>query len=182
MREQAHLAQGRVVGSDGERRPDLAGDDAQPGDGGGLAVTLLERAAGPGGGARVPAGVPQGEEEPAITRVAEMRPRNPQARASIPALITPCLRGRGGRSISPGSAGSRSEQLVQLLLGHGVQFGPVDQAQSAGPDAGYGQRGGGQAVVAGDHVDPDTGPVYSADCGGDFGPRRVEHRDQPDQA
>ncbi len=36
-----------------------------------------------------------------------MRPRNPQARASIPAMVTPCLRGRGGRSVSPGSAGSR---------------------------------------------------------------------------
>jgi hypothetical protein len=42
-----------------------------------------------------------------MTRTAEISPRNPQARASIARLMTPSVRGRGGRFISPGSAGSR---------------------------------------------------------------------------
>ena len=47
--EHADRAQRRVVGADGERGADLAGDDAEPGDGGGLPVGVVERAAGPGG-------------------------------------------------------------------------------------------------------------------------------------
>ena len=50
--EQADLPQRRVVGPDGERRADLAGDDAQPGDRRGLpaiaaAVSPLSRSAPP---------------------------------------------------------------------------------------------------------------------------------------
>ena len=60
----ADLPQRRVVGAGGERGADLAGDDAEPGDGRGLPVGVVQRRARPGGRARVPAGVPQREEEP----------------------------------------------------------------------------------------------------------------------
>src|SRR5581483_3194034 len=61
--EHSHLPQRRVVGADRERGPDLAGDDAQPRHGGGLAVRVVHRSTGPGGNTGVPARVPEGEEE-----------------------------------------------------------------------------------------------------------------------
>ena len=45
-----------------------------------------------------------------------------------------------------------------------------------------GDRGGGQPVVAGDHVDADAGPVQPGDRGGNLRPQRVEHGCHPGQA
>ncbi len=42
-----------------------------------------------------------------MTSTAEITPMNPHERASMCRVITPSRRDRGGRSIRPGSAGSR---------------------------------------------------------------------------
>ena len=79
--------------------------------------------------------------------------------------------------------GSRAEQLVEFLLGHHVELGPVDHVHPVGADAdAAGDRGCGQPVVPGDHVDADARLVHPPDRGRDLGARRVEHRHQPDQA
>src|SRR5436305_13719230 len=96
-----------MVGPDGEGGADLAGHDAQPRDRGGLPVGVIQWTARSGVGAGMPAGMPEREEEPGHDQAGRDEPEEPQVRASMPALVTPCLRGRGERSIRPVSAGSR---------------------------------------------------------------------------
>jgi len=128
-----------------------------------------------------------------MTRLAEISPRNPQVRASSPALITACFRGRGARSIRPGSAGSRDSasagrvsvprSIARICITVSGQFGAVDHPHPPGAEAHpAGDGGRGQPVVPGDHVHPDAGPVHPLDRRGDLRPGRVEHRHQPGQA
>src|ERR1019366_5629357 len=63
VREHAYRMQRCVVGADRECGADLASDDAEPGDGGGLPVGVIEGAAGSGGGAGMPSAVAEGEVE-----------------------------------------------------------------------------------------------------------------------
>jgi hypothetical protein len=55
---------------------------------------------------------------------------------------------------------------IQVVLGHRVELGAVEHAHLVRADTdAAGDRGRGQPVVAGDHVDPDTRPVHLPDRG-----------------
>ena len=61
--EQPDGTQGGVFGSGDKGGADLAGDDAHPGNGGGLLVSLMQGSAWSGGCAGVPPGAMQDDEE-----------------------------------------------------------------------------------------------------------------------
>ena len=77
----------------------------------------------------------------------------------------------------------RLEQLVELRLAHGAELGPRHDPSAVRRDADPPSHlGGGQAVVAGDDDDADAGGVAAGDGLGHVRARRVEQRDEADEA
>ena len=75
------------------------------------------------------------------------------------------------------------QQPVELLVGHGVQPRAGDDPRRVAPDPHPARdRRHGQPVVAGDDVHPDPRVVALRDGARHVRPRRVEHRDEPEQA
>ena len=77
-----------------------------------------------------------------------------------------------------------AQQLVELGLAHRVQLLAGDHGRVLADDTDLaGDRGCREAVVAGDHDDPDARAAWQrATASATSGPRRVEHRDEPEEA
>ena len=75
------------------------------------------------------------------------------------------------------------EQLIELGVAHPLELDPLDDPRVAIADPDLpGDAGRRQAVITGDHDDPDPCPPTSADGIDDLGAGRVGHRHESEQA
>ena len=81
------------------------------------------------------------------------------------------------------SSSPSAQQLVELALGHLLELlaGDDRRAVARDPDPAR-DLGRGRPVVAGDDDDPDAGGVAARDRLRHLGPRRVEQRDEAEEA